>query len=299
MKKLLCALLAALLLLCGVITVAAETVYTIGDWTVQPIADGTAYTVDSCASEEADITVPAQLGGLPVTAVSDFAFMNDKTVYTVTLSEPLDTIGEYAFTNTALEWVTLPLSLTQMGEGAFARSSALAKVNLADTALTAIPDYAFTKTSLTDVALPESCTAVGEAAFSGCAALNSIRIPASVESIGEDAFKGCPGLVIRCEAGSYAEEYAVANGIAVQYIPHDNEYRRGDADGDGTVTIMDATKIQRLIAELEEDDASGIRLRGDVDGSGLDILDATAIQRYLADMGNPYGIDEIVAVESV
>lgn len=59
-------------------------------------------------------------------------------------------------------------------------------------------------------------------------------------------------------------------------------YLLGDADGDQRVTVLDATRIQRLLADLITDDDGGIVLRGNVRGSLLDILDATLIQRWLA-----------------
>lgn len=58
----------------------------------------------------------------------------------------------------------------------------------------------------------------------------------------------------------------------------------GDTDGDGDVTIMDATKIQRHLAELETLGEGAIR-RGMVRGEDeLTIMDATCIQRYLAEL---------------
>lgn len=71
-----------------------------------------------------------------------------------------------------------------------------------------------------------------------------------------------------------------------------SSYIRGDADGDGTVTILDATVIQRRLAELS---VSSFNEKGaDVDGDGLDITDATKIQRKLAEFADPYHIGEIV-----
>ena len=59
----------------------------------------------------------------------------------------------------------------------------------------------------------------------------------------------------------------------------------GDADGDGEVTILDATVIQRHLADIpipfEFNEAVA-----DVDGeNGVTIIDATTIQRWLADLG--------------
>ena len=59
----------------------------------------------------------------------------------------------------------------------------------------------------------------------------------------------------------------------------------GDVDGDGSVTVLDATKLQRWLAGFEGVSKLGEYL-GDVNGSGCtDIIDATCIQLKLADLG--------------
>ena len=69
---------------------------------------------------------------------------------------------------------------------------------------------------------------------------------------------------------------------------------RGDADGDGRVTVIDATAIQRRLAELPT--ASFNETAADVTGGGLSVTDATAIQRYLAGFDDPHrvGVHEAV-----
>ncbi len=74
----------------------------------------------------------------------------------------------------------------------------------------------------------------------------------------------------------------------------EDSYLRGDADNDGIVSVLDATAIQRKLAEFSV--RSFNEAAADVDGDGLNILDATAIQRYLAGFENIYGIDERVDV---
>jgi type I pullulanase len=60
----------------------------------------------------------------------------------------------------------------------------------------------------------------------------------------------------------------------------------GDADGDKKVTIIDATRIQRVLAGLEQKTA-GYDVAADVDMDGkVTIIDATCIQRYLAGLTN-------------
>lgn len=56
----------------------------------------------------------------------------------------------------------------------------------------------------------------------------------------------------------------------------------GDANGDGSVSIADATAIQRVLAGYPVSYFS--ETAADVTGKGTDILDATYIQRYLAEL---------------
>ena len=65
---------------------------------------------------------------------------------------------------------------------------------------------------------------------------------------------------------------------------------RGDADGDYDVTIFDATKIQRYLAELDSI-AKKFMTAADADNDkDITIFDATVIQRFLADFPNTYGV---------
>lgn len=57
----------------------------------------------------------------------------------------------------------------------------------------------------------------------------------------------------------------------------------GDADGDGEVAILDATVIQRHLAQLDTLDIEYREYACDIDDDGkVDVLDATRIQRKLA-----------------
>ena len=67
----------------------------------------------------------------------------------------------------------------------------------------------------------------------------------------------------------------------------------GDADGDGAVTIVDATAIQRHLADIEFLSAAAIKRAMVTGNSELTILDATAIQRKLADIITVFPVEEM------
>ena len=97
-------------------------------------------------------------------------------------------IYKYAFEGcSSLTFVTIPDSVTSIGERAFSGCS-----------------------SLTFVTIPDSVTSIGERAFSGCSGLTSVTIGNSVTSIGKYAFDGCPAEIIWgddpkiTEIGNYA-----------------------------------------------------------------------------------------------
>ncbi len=100
-------------------------------------------------------------------------------------------------------------------------------------------------------------------------------------------------------AGGDALETNTDGEIAVNYIfveatkTAPDEMLLGDVDGDGKVTILDATLIQRHLADLET--SAYIEEAADADHDGfITILDATAIQRHLADLPAYEGIGKPV-----
>lgn len=70
-----------------------------------------------------------------------------------------------------------------------------------------------------------------------------------------------------------------------------DSYLLGDADGSGAVEIMDATKIQRIMVGRENADEK-TKQRAVMTGSKLNIMDATAIQRHIANYTTSYPVGE-------
>ncbi|MBQ9516016.1 MAG: hypothetical protein IJR57_07895, partial [Ruminococcus sp.] len=71
-----------------------------------------------------------------------------------------------------------------------------------------------------------------------------------------------------------------------------SNHRIGDADGDGEITVMDATRVQRVLADYDADFRAMAERFATLTGDRLTILDATEIQRHLAGFSTAAAIGE-------
>ena len=113
----------------------------------------------------------------------------------VTIPASVTSIGDCAFLDcTNLMDISIPDSVTTIGEEAFGRCTNLTSVTIGNS-VTSIGDWAFYEcTSLTSVTIGDSVTSIGDQAFYFCTNLTSVTIPASVTSIGDGAFAYCENL---------------------------------------------------------------------------------------------------------
>ena len=113
----------------------------------------------------------------------------------VTIPCSVTTIGNSAFSGcSGLTSVTIPNSVTSIGSETFYRCSGLTTVTIGNS-VTSIGESAFEACSgMTSVTIPCSVTTIGNSAFSGCRGLTSVTIPNSVTSIGSKTFYRCSGL---------------------------------------------------------------------------------------------------------
>ena len=127
--------------------------------------------------------------------IYDGAFSGCSGLTSVTIPDSVTSIGEYAFSGcSGLTSIEIPDSVTSIGSYTFLNCSGLTSVTIPDS-VTSIGEYAFAGCSgLTSVTIGNSVTSIGSRAFSGCSGLTSITIPDSVTGIGYGAFAGCSGL---------------------------------------------------------------------------------------------------------
>lgn len=163
-----------------------------------------------------------------------------------------------------------------------------------------IGDRAFYgRSDLSHIYIPSSVTSIDKHAFGRCDELKSVTIPRSVTYIADYAFGfnfdgvnyiPTSDFTIYGYSGTAAEQYAKRFGIP--FVSADlASYRLGDADGDGKITVMDVTIIQRCLSMLNPHMDEPTLMQGDVDQNGrLEVFDTTFILRYLAGMETDYPI---------
>ena len=109
--------------------------------------------------------------------------------------------------------MTIPNSVTSIGERAFLGCSGLTSVTIPNS-VTSIGDNTFDCCSgLTSVTIPNSVTSIGESAFQGCSGLIAVDIPNNLKIIKKGTFYGCSSLesVIIPSSVEYIYQEAFAN----------------------------------------------------------------------------------------
>jgi hypothetical protein len=140
-----------------------------------------------------DVIIPAEIQGLPVRVIGDYAFEDCTSLVSVTIPDSVTRIGNGAFFCCInLASVTIPDSVTRIGNGAFFCCKSLASVTIPDS-VTRIGDSAFRMSGLTSVIIPDSVTFIGENAFSECTGLENVTISLVTKREWNDSgqFAGC------------------------------------------------------------------------------------------------------------
>ncbi len=165
------------------------------------------------------------------------AFISCENLEKVTLREGLEVIEHKAFENTAIESLTIPTTVHELHDGAFARMHALTEIKMADNSehfkavdgvlytedgkgllaypagredeFYEIPDgteeiwgHAFEATKVQNVTIPDSVTFIAGRAFHS-SNLTSIEIPLTIAGIDDCAFENCNALTDVTFKGGY------------------------------------------------------------------------------------------------
>ena len=126
--------------------------------------------------------------------LADCAFDGCSSLTSVTIPNSITSIGNGAFRNcSSLTSVTIPNSVMSIGNYAFGGCSSLRSVTIGNS-VTSIGNGAFEYCSLLRVTIGNSVTSIGSSAFEGCSSLRSVTIGNSVTSIEDEVFYNCSSL---------------------------------------------------------------------------------------------------------
>lgn len=173
------------------------------------------------------IDIPSQLGGLPVTRIGEEAFYQNACI-SITLPNTLTTLGDHAFYRChQIKQITLPAETVSIGSNPFFRCSALESIHvesrnpnycdvdgvLYDAAVSTLIAYPEGRTE-TVLEIPAGVTAIAEEAFGYSSGLQTVIIPETVTEFPEsNLFELYEQVSLTVAAGSAAEEYAVRYNI--------------------------------------------------------------------------------------
>ncbi|HIY67519.1 MAG TPA: leucine-rich repeat protein, partial [Candidatus Agrococcus pullicola] len=132
-------------------------------------------TIKKYGGSEHTVHVPAEIDGVPVTALANGSFESHVTIKRVVLPEGLQRIGRRAFANaTELVEVDIPDTVQEIGDRAFEGCSSLVHVELPD-GLSELRPGTFRKAAgLVSVILPYGLTRIGKDCFRECESLSEI-----------------------------------------------------------------------------------------------------------------------------
>lgn len=164
-----------------------------GDYLIKTTDKG--IQIVSYTGSAPELTVPAEIDGLPVVSVGSEAFEKHIELTSVTLPDSVLEICDDAFSDCrTLEHITLPKNLEKIGKRAFADCVKLNNVTLPQT-LTSIDMYAFYSCYILEsITVPSGVTRLAKGTFFNCTKLVSVSLPDTLRSIETDVFYNCIGL---------------------------------------------------------------------------------------------------------
>jgi len=130
-----------------------------------------------------------------VKSINNYCFYSCSSLTRITIPDSVTLIGERAFANCSkLTDVLIPDSVISIGSNAFTNCTSFKRIIIPDK-VTQIRDFTFSLCSnMISITIPESVTSIGNNAFQNCSSLTTITIPKAVTSIGDYAFRNCSSL---------------------------------------------------------------------------------------------------------
>ena len=210
-----------LLAFAGTALAAPLWAQTEADFQVAVTQDGQGVRILRYTGTIMDVVIPATIQGMPVREIAPETFRladnRRMDITSVVIPEGVTLIEARLFSPgfERLASVTLPSTITSIGQGAFMNTPALRSITLPE-GLVEIGQQAFANSGITSITIPASAYSIGDSAFAGsaitsitwhgrpgliqvgmfnrCINLQTVVIPEGVSRIGDLAFAGCTAL---------------------------------------------------------------------------------------------------------
>lgn len=198
-------------------SVYAEEMLQTEDGIYYEITEQNTIRIIGAKSSLAEMQIPSEIDGIPVTQIGDYAFLDHTRLRSIVLPDSLQEIGNYAFLDCSrLESIQIPATLQNVGWGILSDTPWLTEqeeeyVIIGNQILIAykgtsehvvIPEgvrviagFTFEKNmTIQSVQLPDSLTSLNAYAFAGCRNLQTVQLPFGLQWIGDNAFFECKQL---------------------------------------------------------------------------------------------------------
>lgn len=131
--------------------------------------------ITGCDKLITEVEIPSEINGVPVTTIRYGAFFSC-SIKSITIPNTITSIGDDAFFRCEnLSNVKLGNNVLSIGDNAFACCKNISNINIPD-CVVSIGKNAFYSCSLTDITLPDSVASIGREAFSNCENLLNINV---------------------------------------------------------------------------------------------------------------------------
>ena len=274
---------AAMLTVLSITNIFAATIIQIDSYLLK-VEDNNTTALYGWTGSDVNLSVPLSLDNYYISSIEDYAFENDGHILNLDLSKAttLRSIGIMSFKGCSnlSGTVTVPTRVNEIGMGAFQECTSITSAVLYSGSRTVPAQMFYGCTQLSEVTIGYGFTSIDKLAFGNCTKLKTVTIPQTVTSIDSTAFNNIENFTIKCYNNSYAQQFAIDNGIDYDII----NPLLGDVDGDGVVNINDVTYIQLYRVDLISLDVIALK-RADVNkDNNVTLRDATMIQMKLANL---------------